>query len=380
MPASSQRSKVLIVDDTLKNIQVLGAMLRQEGYQIYVARNGAQAIASAQKVQPDLILLDVMMPEMDGFEACRRLKADTQTAEIPIIFLTAKVEKEDVVHGLQLGAVDYVTKPFNASELLTRVDTHLTLCRLRKELEQRVEELDAAMQEIQRIYREQEAFLRHELNNALGPVKLYADMLLSRSQPPLAERPKKWATRIHDSVEKMAALIEAMRKLQAFERGDAVLSLAPVDLGALLDDSVADVELVWGFDITFDVTREATETQIEADRRILSGVFENLIKNAIEHVKDLFSEEERTIHIHLSNADDQVVVAITNQGDPISSERLETFFEKFNSTKKEKGGTGLGTTYAYYVTRAHGGTIGVASNADDGTTLTVRLPVLRVKG
>jgi len=369
------RSKVLIVDDTLKNIQVLGSMLRSEGYQIYVARNGVQAIASTQKIGPDLILLDVMMPEMDGFEACKRLKADPKTADIPIIFLTAKVEKEDVVHGLQLGAVDYVTKPFNSSELLTRVDTHLTLCRLRKELEQRVQELDVAMGEIQRIYREQESFLRHELNNALGPIKLYADMLLTRAQPPLAERSNKWANRIHGGVEKMAALIEAMRKLQAFERGDAVLDMTAVDLEALLDDIVADLELVWGFDITLEVEKTAAETMIQADKRILSGVFENLIKNAIEHVKDLFYDEERTIHVKLFNEDENVVVTVTNQGDPIPADRLETFFEKFNSTKKDKGGTGLGTTYAFYVTQAHGGRISVASSADEGTTLTVRIPV-----
>lgn len=371
------RSKVLIVDDTLKNIQVLGAMLRSEGYQIYVARNGVQAIASAQKVSPDLILLDVMMPEMDGFEACKRLKADPKTSEIPIIFLTAKVEKEDVVHGLQLGAVDYVTKPFNASELLTRVDTHLTLCRLRKELEQRVEELDAAMGEIQRIYREQESFLRHELNNALGPIKLYSDMLLTRAQPPLAERSTKWASRIHGGVEKMAALIEAMRKLQAFERGDAILDLVPVDLEELLEGIVGDLELVWGFDITLEFEKSALQTLIQAEKRILSGVFENLIKNAIEHVKDLFYDEERTIQIRLFNEDDQVVVTVTNQGDPIPEDRLATFFEKFNSTKKDKGGTGLGTTYAFYVTQAHRGRIAVASSAEEGTTLTVWLPVAK---
>ena len=134
--AEDKGPRVLIVDDTVQNIQVLGTVLREQNYQINVAQNGLQALESVEKVRPDLILLDVMMPEMDGFEACKRLKANDQTKDIPIIFLTAKVETEDVVRGFDLGAVDYVTKPFNATELLARVHTHLELQRLRRELEE----------------------------------------------------------------------------------------------------------------------------------------------------------------------------------------------------------------------------------------------------
>ena len=131
---SPKGERILIVDDTLQNIQVLGTVLREQNYQINVAQNGVQALEMVGKVAPDLILLDVMMPEMDGFEACKRLKADEKTKEIPIIFLTAKVETDDVVHGFEIGAIDYVTKPFNAIELLARVKTHLELRRLRQEL------------------------------------------------------------------------------------------------------------------------------------------------------------------------------------------------------------------------------------------------------
>ena len=139
--------RILIVDDTLQNIQVLGTVLREQNYQINVAQNGMQALESVGKVPPDLILLDVMMPEMDGFEACKRLKADEDTRDIPVIFLTAKVETEDVVHGFDLGAVDYVTKPFNATELLARVHTHLELRRLRRELQEYNEQLEEKVAE-----------------------------------------------------------------------------------------------------------------------------------------------------------------------------------------------------------------------------------------
>lgn len=144
--SENENSRILIVDDTVKNIQVLGTILKQEGYQLNVAQNGKQALDVVGKVKPDLILLDVMMPEMDGFEACGHLKANPETADIPVIFLTAKIETEDIVKGFELGAVDYVTKPFNPTELLKRVDTHLSLYHLRRKLEDLVAERTAHLQ------------------------------------------------------------------------------------------------------------------------------------------------------------------------------------------------------------------------------------------
>ncbi len=130
---SSQTSRILIVEDTPANIQALSAILKDHGYQISVATNGKQALQVLEKVRPDLVLMDVMMPEMDGYEACRQIKASPRWADLPIIFLTAKTETADIVRGFELGAVDYVGKPFNAHELLARVHTHLTIDRLNKE-------------------------------------------------------------------------------------------------------------------------------------------------------------------------------------------------------------------------------------------------------
>ena len=147
MTEQNKAERVLIVDDTLQNIQVLGTVLREQQYQINVAQDGLQALEMVAKVPPDLILLDIMMPGMDGFETCKRLKADEKTREIPIIFLTAKVETEDIVHGFELGAVDYVTKPFNSTELLARVKTHLTMQGMRKELKAYNEQLEQMVAE-----------------------------------------------------------------------------------------------------------------------------------------------------------------------------------------------------------------------------------------
>jgi len=128
-------SRILIIDDAPANIQTLSTLLKERGYNINIATNGRQGLEVLERIRPDLILLDIMMPEMDGFETCRRIKASTAWREIPIIFLTAKTDTADIVRGFELGAVDYVAKPFNAHELLARVNTHLTLDYLHRENE-----------------------------------------------------------------------------------------------------------------------------------------------------------------------------------------------------------------------------------------------------
>jgi class 3 adenylate cyclase len=150
LPAASHR--ILVVDDTPANIQSLAAILKDKGYQISVATNGKQALDVLARVPPDLILLDVMMPEMDGFETCRRIKASGQWRHIPVIFLTAKTEITDIVQGFELGAVDYVAKPFNAHELLARVSTHLTMDELRRSLAAKNVELGRAHELVRRAF------------------------------------------------------------------------------------------------------------------------------------------------------------------------------------------------------------------------------------
>jgi signal transduction histidine kinase len=137
---------------------------------------------------------------------------------------------------------------------------------------------------------------------------------------------------------------------------------------------MSNMEMSFGDTVRITIHNNMTDGTIEADADLLIGVFDNLIKNGIEHVEDLEDEVERCITIRMDNEDGHVVVRINNKGEPVPSERLATFFEKFNTDRKKQGGTGLGTTYAYLVTRAHGGALSVASNETEGTTLTVMLP------
>jgi two-component system sensor histidine kinase/response regulator len=173
MEADHQKANILVVDYTPENLRVLGRLLQEQGYRVWPVPNGAHALISAQKAPPDLILLDIMMPDMDGFEVCRRLKAEERTADIPVIFISALDEGLDKATAFSVGGVDYITKPFQAEELLARVHTHLTLHQMRQTLQQQNEMLQEQNAEL-------DAFahtVAHDLQNPLSVIIGYAEIL-----------------------------------------------------------------------------------------------------------------------------------------------------------------------------------------------------------
>src|SRR5206468_2098255 len=152
LTSAPMNERILVVDDTPANIQTVAAILKGKGYQLSVATNGKQALDALTKIRPDLILLEVMMPELDGFETCQRIKSSEAWRDIPVIFLTAKTDTADIVKGFEMGAVDYVGKPFNAHELLARVSTHLTVDQLRRSLALKNVELARAHELVRRAF------------------------------------------------------------------------------------------------------------------------------------------------------------------------------------------------------------------------------------
>ena len=353
--------RILIVDDTIKNLQVLGTILEKEGYQINVAQNGKQALEITKKVQPDLILLDVMMPDLNGFEVCQQLKADESVAHIPVIFLTARTETEDLVKGFEMGAVDYVTKPFNATELLVRVRTHLSIYLLQSALRK-------SLADNARMQREHEAFLRHELKNRITPIMGYSDAL---QHTQLDEMQKRWVTTICNSTQDMSDLIDVLKDLQDIEAGTMALSKVALPLNDMIQNAITDVEASFDLAQVQFVPSEAS-VMVQVDGNLVRGVFYNLIKNAVEHVVGC-DGENRVVKIAVAETPFAVAITIQNGGLPIPEDLLAVFFEKFN-TKGKQGGTGLGTTYAFWVVRAHEGEIRVTSTEAEGTTVTVVLP------
>jgi two-component system sensor histidine kinase/response regulator len=366
------QKRILIVDDTQENIQVLGAVLKQQGFLINVAMGGRQALEKVNQVRPDLILLDITMPDLNGFEVCQALKEDGDLRDVPVIFLSALADPADISHAFDVGGVDYVVKPFNATELLHRVRTHLRMRELQENLQKRVEELGDAVDTISRMARENETLLRHELSNAIGPIQGYVDMMAREVDADRDVR-RNQIHRISQGVTTLQELLHAIRDLQAIEYGRTSLNQTPVDLVAMVREEIAAQEATAGRKISIAFRSQSEQVIVEADTMFLPGVFRNLIKNAVEHVQALDPSEQK-LSVALGEVDDGVGIVVANGGPPIPEELLPHFFEKFNSTKKGSGGTGLGTSYAYTVVTAHGGRMSVSSSAEEGTRVRVWLP------
>lgn len=356
MNTDNKNLRILIVDDTVKNIQVLGTILKKEEYQINVAQNGKQALDVVSKVRPDLILLDVMMPEMDGFEACTHLKQNPETVDIPVIFLTAKIETEDIVKGFELGAVDYVTKPFNPTELLVRVRTHLSIHLLQSALKH-------ALTDISRMQREQESFLKRELQNRLAPITQNAEALVQGTggDPHV----------ILDSARALSGLAERMQEIQEIESGQVTVQKNAVELFPLVERATAELRALYGDLVHIQCNNELTTSTVNVDSNLMVGAFQNLFQHAVEHVAPLV---DPTVSIHLVNEGTDALINVSYGGEAVPPEQLAVFFEKFQADTPNTEGTGLETNYAYLVTAANGGEISVISDDVAGTTVTIKLP------
>src|SRR5437773_11790234 len=224
--AASAKTRVLVVDDITRNLQIVGTMLRNAGYEVMPTTSGAQALERVRVQLPDLILLDLMMPEMDGLQVCQRLKADALTRQIPVIFLTASNEMEHLVKGFEAGAVDYVTKPFNAPELLARVRTHL-------ELKQARDLIFCNGLELRRLNEEKHDFMgiaAHGLRSRLNAVKGYSEMVVE--DPALGRENGELRQRMHEAAARMAERVQNLLDANRRERGEMQLHLAPTERAA----------------------------------------------------------------------------------------------------------------------------------------------------
>ncbi len=360
---NKKNSKILIVDDTPKNIQVLGKTLEQKNYEIIVAQNGLQALKVVEKDFPDLILLDIMMPDMDGFETCKRLKDNPKTKEIPIIFLTAKIEIDDLVKGFDLGAVDYITKPFNSKELLRRVKTHL-------ELKEKSESLERSNQN----NRELIHILCHDLTNPIGFID--GVLQLSDQDPSIFQEMK---DNLWTAVGSCINIIDQVRKMQALTEGKYALELDLIPLKQLVQESMdilmprlmnKNLELVVDIDDNLKVLVERTSFG--------NSVLNNLLTNAIK-----FSYPDSKILVSAIQSGDQVTLSIQDFGMGIPQNLLKDLFNMNKSTTRpgtegEKG-TGFGMPLVHRFVKAYGGRIEIFSkeqsedSQDQGTQVYITL-------
>ncbi|MCK7575838.1 MAG: response regulator [Chromatiales bacterium] len=352
---------ILAVDDMPDTIHLITGILKDD-YRVKGAKNGEQALRIARSDDPPhLILLDIMMPDMDGIEVCRRLKADARTRDIPIIFLTAKIDAQDVIAGLDLGAVDYVTKPTNPSVLKARIRTHLRLGRQRNELlEQRAMALENA-----RLREEIERMTRHDIKNPLNALLALAQDLATGDNLLPAQR--ETLASMEESARYVLDLIDHSQALYHMESGTYPLEPVDLDLSALLARVVAETRAAFGA-LNIHVHQVApVPVRVRGEELLCHTLFSNLIRNAAEA-----SPAGYEISIEIETDPDGVSVHIYNDG-AVPEPIRDTFFDKYVTHGKTRG-TGIGTYSAKLMTETQGGRIAMRTSEEAGTQITVTLP------
>ncbi|MHC1790134.1 hybrid sensor histidine kinase/response regulator [Solidesulfovibrio sp.] len=343
------RPSVLIVDDVPANIRVLAECLRDD-YDIHVATGGADALALARRVLPDILLLDVVMPVVDGYEVCRQLKAEAATAGILIIFVTARHAPEDEAHGLSLGAVDYIIKPASPAVVRARVKNHLELRAARLALARQNEELLEAA----RLREDVDGIMRHDLKAPLTGIIGLPQIILDDGG--LTETQAMFLRLIEENGYKMLSMINLSLDLFKIERGTYTLSPEAVDLLAMVRRLFMEFSVLAGprgLSCRLAVDgREAGPGDVvlvSGERLLLYTMLANCVKNALEA-----SPEGGVVLVDVRPGQ-PTVIAVRNQG-VVPPGMRERFFQKY-ATEGKSGGTGLGAYSTRLIAESHGGTV-----------------------
>ncbi|MGB0561260.1 MAG: hybrid sensor histidine kinase/response regulator [Spirulinaceae cyanobacterium] len=422
-------AQILIVDDNPTNLKVLSDSLKAVGHKVLVAKSGVRALRTLENIKPDIILLDVMMPELNGFETCQQIKADERLQDIPVIFMTALTEIESKVKGLQLGAVDYLTKPLQHEEVLVRVNNHVQLYRLKQNLAQQVfertAELEDAMKHLQQaqtqlVYREKMSTLgemvagvAHEINNPVGFIagnlplaQEYVAALrqaLQHYQAEFPQLPAAMETELADLeidyVEEDLPQILTSMQAGCDRLTQLVLSLRTF---ARTDDKQAEpTDIHAGLDATLTILSNRlkaikTRPKVQIVRNYgeipdvvcyggpLNQVFMNILANAIDAFDEAnqgktYYEIEANLNqitIATSVVNKQVEIQIQDNGCGMTPETVERIFEQGFTTKDVGKGTGLGMAIAHQIImEKHGGMLTCTSELGQGTTFMITLPL-----
>jgi CheY-like chemotaxis protein len=362
--------KILVVDDQPVNVQLLKRKLEREGIQVIAAYTGQEALDLVPREKPDLILLDVMMPDMDGLDVCQRLQETEDTRSIPIIFITARTSKESKLEGLAVGAVDYITKPIDLEETLARVQTQLRFVAINREMI----DLQRRLQEARRTAAIGAVTqgIAHNLNNILGVVLGYLDLIKAHHTKP--DFVKKNAEHVESAVQRIVNIIKQLSTLVVKSRPP----MLKFSLQRLIDDGVSRYQTDWKITEPIMIANPLGDQLVETHVEIFEDVLAKLLINAWESY-GYKPAAERSIEIvtrlvDMAGGTAAVELRIEDRGSGVSPKIRDTMFEPFVSTK-ETVGVGMGLTVARHALRNLGGEIQIVDRPGGGTTAVLVHPL-----
>lgn len=373
---TESKSKILIVDDSLDNLQVLVEILRPE-YAVIAAKNGEKALQLAVKEPiPDLIILDVIMPDMDGYEVCRQLKADPRTQEIPVIFGTALHEAGNGAHGFELGAVDYITKPFSMPEVKARIKSHLAMQQLNRDLQHSNQALERAT----RLKDEFLANMSHELRTPLNAILGMMEALQEEVFGTVNERQLKAIRTAEKSASHLLTLINDILDVAKIGSGEVTLEYSKVDMKHLCSSSLSFVkQQALKKNIQLQTQIPPNLAFISIDEVRMRQVLLNLLTNAVK-----FTLDGGTVTLEVSvlpsspETSTYLRIAVRDTGIGITPENIARLFQPFvqidSALNRQQTGTGLGLALVKQIVELHGGKVGLTSELGVGSCFTIDLP------
>jgi len=367
--SETEKPLILVVDDQPINIKLLQRKLEREGFEVLTAFNGQECLRIVEETTPDLILLDVMMPEMDGIETCAQLKAKEETETIPVIFITAKSSKEGKLEGLGVGAVDYITKPIDLDETLARVKTQLRI----QEIYRENIELQAKMGEIRRSAAVGAITqgIAHNLNNLLGVVVGYLDLLRNGYDSP--DMVQRSVSLMDQAIQRMVNIIRHLSSIATSEK----VQLTSTDARGLINAGVDRFREEHGLESPIEVDFQIPDGQkVEANSEVFTSVMVKLLINAWESYPKATPESEKLtkIDVGLNKPADHLLIKISDQGGGLSEEVREHLFDPFITTKTSVG-RGLGLTMARHSIRNLRGDLTLVDGPEKGCIATITYPV-----
>ena len=364
-------STILIVDDNSQNLKLLGNILKENHFKIEFATNGISALDWISKKQFGLILLDINMPGMDGFEVCTRIRSNSSMNHVPIIFLSAYRERESILKGFELGAQDYITKPFDSRELLVRIRTHLALKESLEKLE--VEKMNA--QSADRLKSAFLATMSHELRTPLNSIIGFTGILIQGKPGPLNDEQKKQLGMVQNSARHLLSLINDVLDISKIEAGQLKINLQQFNLPEVINKVVeTNKPFADRKNLKIVVSIDENIKDITSDILRVQQILLNLINNAIKFT------ETGTIAIICRKEDKHVKIQISDTGIGIENEKIEQLFRPFTQIDtgltRKKEGTGLGLSICKKLTEMLNGKIEVESKPGAGSTFTVIFPTI----